>query len=169
MKTKTNNTIWLLLVFLISSSFTHPLKLTTSLIEYHLKKSSLYLECRVFIDDFENSIDRKGMTALSLTKEDKDEIEYYFNEFYDIELSGRKLYLNYKSSEIYSSNNILVLKFSITNLMISKGDQLFIENRLFFADFGRQQSNQMTIRIPPFMSEDTQITTLYKPSVFYKF
>ncbi|MEM9299763.1 MAG: DUF6702 family protein [Bacteroidota bacterium] len=169
MKTKTYNVIWFLLVFLISSSFTHPLKLTTSLIEYHLEKSSLYLECRVFIDDFEHTINRPGMAASSFTKGDKDEIEYYFNEFYDIELTGRKLYLNYESSEVFIANNVLVLKFSITNLMITEGDQLLIENRLFFADFGPQQSNRMTIRIPPFISEDTQITTLYKPSVYYKF
>ncbi len=167
--TKIHYTILLLLVPLVSSSFTHPLKLTTSLIEYHLDESSLYLECRVFIDDFENAVDRKGMTTSNLAMVDKKEIEYYFNEFYEIKLSGRRLFLNYESSEIYLENNVLILNFSITNLMISKGDMLWIQNRLFFTDFGSQQSNRMIIRIPPFISEDTHIATLDSPSVSYKF
>ncbi|MEM7109325.1 MAG: DUF6702 family protein [Bacteroidota bacterium] len=169
MKTKTHDTVWLFLVVLVFSSFTHPLKLTTSLIEYHHEKSSLYIECRVFLDDFENALNRKDTKSSSPAMEDKDEIEHYFNEFYDIELTGRKLFLNYQSSDVFLANNVLVLKFSIANLKIAKGDKFFIENRLFFEDFGSQQSNRMTIRIPPFISEDTQITTLYKPSISYVF
>ncbi|MEM6525300.1 MAG: DUF6702 family protein [Bacteroidota bacterium] len=169
MKIKTYYTVSLSLVLLVSSSFTHPLKLTTSLIEYHHEKSILYIQCRVFLDDFENALHKKDMKSSRPVMEDKDEIEHYFNEFYDIELTGRKLYLNYESSDVFLANNVLVLKFSITNLQIAEGDQLLIENRLFFADFGSQQSNRMTIRIPPYLSEDTQITTLYKPSISYAF
>ena len=68
----------LLLSALIFTSFTHPLKLTTSLIEYNDSDEQFLVECRVFIDDFSNTINRKDLDVSNLSKADIEEIEYYF-------------------------------------------------------------------------------------------
>ncbi len=169
MKLKIQNSLLLLMVFLVSTSFDHPLKLTTSLIEYDSKKSSVAIECRVFIDDFQKTINREKLDASNLSKDDIAEIEYYFDEFYRISVSGRKLILNYKSSKAYIANNVLSLKFQVDNVVIKKGDALQIENQLFFNDFGPLQSNKMTVRIPPFLEEGYHEANFYNYQVNYQF
>lgn len=159
----------LLCVLFVSSSFHHPIKLTTSLIEYSSKENSLNIECRVFIDDFQNTLNRKGLNASNLSKEDIEEIEYYFDEYYRIVVNSRKLILNYQSSQVYGSNTVLSLKFKVDNLTIKKGDALLIENKLFFTEFGPLQSNKMTLRIPPFIEEGYHETTFQNSSVNYQF
>ena len=82
------------------------------------------------------------MTALGISKGDKADIQYFFNEYYRIMLNGKKLMLKYQSSEIFIANNVLGLKFSIDDPGFKKGDEFVIENRLFFSEFGFQ------IRLP---------------------
>lgn len=159
----------LVLASLISSSFNHPIKLTTSLIEYNSVKKSMNIECRVFIDDFQNTLNRNGMNASKLTKEDIEEIEYYFDEFYRIVVNSRKLTLNYESSQVYGGNTVLSLKFRVEDVNIKKGDFLLIENRLFFEEFGPLQSNKMTLRIPPFLEEGYRETTFQNYTINYQF
>ncbi len=159
----------LILVLLVSTSFNHPLKLTTSLLEYNSAKKSLNIECRVFIDDFQNTLNRSGMNASNLTKEDIEEIEYYFDEFYRIVVNSRKLTLNYTSSQVLGGNTVLSLKFRVDDLTIKKGDYLLIENRLFFEEFGPLQSNKMTLRIPPFLEEGYRETTFQNYTINYQF
>ncbi|MEM7297272.1 MAG: DUF6702 family protein [Bacteroidota bacterium] len=153
---------------LTSSSFSHPIKLTTSLIEYNEEKKRMDMECRVFIDDFQNTINR-GFDASNLTKADIAEIEYYFDEFYRIVIGSKKLILNYESSNVYGSNTVLSLKFSVDDVTIKKGDALLIENKLFFTEYGPLQSNKMTLRIPPFVSEGYHETTFQDYSINYQF
>lgn len=169
MKDKFLTTVTLAWILLMLSSFGHPIKMTTSLIEYDSGKKSMNIECRVFIDDFQNTLNRSELNPSNLSKEDIAEIEYFFDEFYRIVVGGKKLILNYESSNVYGSNTVLSLKFSIDNLVINKGDALLIENKLFFSEFGTLQTNKMTIRIPPFVSEDYKETTFYNYSVNYQF
>ncbi len=169
MKQRLIITCLLLGMLLIFTSFSHPIKLTTSLIEYHSEKKNIQIECRVFIDDFANTINRKDLNASNLSNEDIEEIEYYFDEFYSITINSTKVALNYKSSKAFLANNVLSLKFSVDNITIKEGDAMMLENKLFFEVFGPLQSNKMTIRIPPFIEEDYHETTFQKFTINYQF
>lgn len=169
MKIKLLKTFLLLGVLLVFSSYKHPIKLTASLIEYNPETSSIRMECKVFIDDFENSLTKKDFNVSNLSKEDKEEIEYFFGEYYNITINGKELPLNYEASEIHASYNVLVIKFAENDITIKKGDNLFIENKLFFEQFGYLQSNRITVRIPPFISEKNYVTTLKNYSIHYNF
>ena len=154
------------------SSFKHPLKLTASLIEYDNKTGNLRMECKVFIDDFQTSINRrltKDIDLYNLTKEDKIIIEDYFNRYYSIILNESKLSFKYKSSEIQEDYNVVTIKFAKTNMPIKKGDKFLIENILFFEDFGFSQSNRVTLRIPPFLKEYNYQTNVNEYSFSYTF
>ena len=71
---------------LISSTYTHPIKLTSSQIKYDVKSKSVRLECKVFIDDFAPAISSSLLTTINqganLTEGDKQRIENYFIEKY---------------------------------------------------------------------------------------
>lgn len=158
----------LLLVSLVCSSFQHPLKLTTSLIQYNSEEKNMSIECRVFIDDFQKTINRPEFDLSNPSIADVAAIELYFEEYYRFFINNRKLVLNYKSSKVHSGSNVLSLKFLINNLSIKKGDALLIENELFFNEFGPLQSNKMTVRIPPFMAQGFNETTFHNISVSYQ-
>lgn len=145
------------LILLGTTSFTHPLKFTASLIDYDANTKSLKMECRVFIDDFENCINKKlakDISISNLSKADKDAIQKYFEEYYHITVNGKKIPLKYKTSEVLKDYNVFAIKFSDNNLTMKKGDKLLIENTLFFEEFSYMQSNRITVRIPPFIAED---------------
>ena len=147
----------LLSICLFFASFKHPIKLTASLIEYDEKTSALSMECKVFIDDFEKSISKKlakNINVSNLMKEDKTGIEDYFEKYYTITLNGKKLPLKYFTSVVMREYNVLTIKFSENTIKLKKGDKLLIENTLFFEEFGYLQSNRITIRIPPYITED---------------
>ena len=172
MKLKLYQTFLLLAVLFISSSFKHPIKLTSSLIEYNAKTNSIKMECRVFIDDFEKSINKtlsKDINIESLTNEDKVGIENYFKLFYTISINGKKIPLKYKASEVRRENNMLAIKFLENDLTIEKGDYLLIENTLFFQEFGDVQSNNISIIIPPFLVEYNYQATLNNYSYTHTF
>jgi MinD-like ATPase involved in chromosome partitioning or flagellar assembly len=58
-KRKIYKALLLVCVIIITTSFKHPIKLTASLIEYDTNTANLKSECKVFIDDFEKSINKK--------------------------------------------------------------------------------------------------------------
>jgi hypothetical protein len=155
--------MWLFFV-----SFKHPIKLTASLIEYDEKTSALSMECKVFIDDFEKSINKtlaKNINISALTKEDKSGIEDYFEKYYTITINGNKYLLKYKASEVMKEYNVLTIKFSKKVIKLKKGDKILIENTLFFEEFGYLQSNRITIRIPPYITEDNHEAVLNNYSI----
>jgi len=62
-----------LLLFSTSFNSLHPIKLTSSLVEFNPKANILRVECRVFIDDFTFSMNdtfTKNFNVSNLTKED---------------------------------------------------------------------------------------------------
>ncbi len=155
-------------ILLTTMSFKHPIKLTASLIEYNADAKTIKMECKVFIDDFEKSINKtlaKNINVSNLSKEDKVGIEDYFEKYYNITVNGKKLTLNYKASEVMKEYNVLTIKFSENSLAIKKGDKILIENTLFFEEFGYMQSNRITIRIPPHITEDNREATLNNYSI----
>lgn len=169
MKLRLSKIFILLSVLFVFSSFKHPLKLTASLIEYNPEANSIRMECRVFIDDFQNSINKKDFNASNPTKEDQEEIEYFFNEFYHIMVNGKKLPLDYKSSAVFEGYNVLVIKFAENDITIKKGDNLLVENKLLFEQFGYLQSNRITIRVPPFFGEKNYEVKLNNYSIAINF
>lgn len=159
--------VWMC-VWLLFGSFKHPIKLTASLIEYDEKTNALRMECKVFIDDFEKSINKtlaKNITVTALSHEDKKGIENYFEKYYNITHNGNKLPLKYKVSEVMKEYNVLTIKFSEKIIKLKKGDKVLIENTLFFEEFGYMQSNRITIRIPPFITEDNHEAVLNDYSI----
>ncbi|MEL6560452.1 MAG: DUF6702 family protein [Bacteroidota bacterium] len=154
MKLKIFSLILFLFISTVSSSSDHPLKLTASLIEYDVQEKSFAIECRVFIDDFENTINRHSWDVNNLTEDDIAEIEQYFNQYYRFTHNFTKLSMKYHKSVVFGVNNVLSIEFLIDGVALSEGDDLFIENELFYKQFGVVQSNKMTVRIQPFVKED---------------
>lgn len=168
MKFKAHTTFLLLGVLFIFSSFDHPIKLTSSLLEYDQEKDNMSLKCRVFIDDFINTINKKDFNASNLSKEDITEVECYFWEYYRITVNDVQLVLNYEISKAHLKHNVLDLKFTASDLALKEGDEVLIKNTLFFEKFGVLQSNKMIVRIPPFIAESHHETTLRNHGVYYE-
>lgn len=144
--------IIILSTLFIFFSFSHPIKLTSSIIKYDSETKSISMECKVFIDDFapvigpdlENRINNK-----SLTNNDLLNIENYFISNYKIFFDGKKLPLAIHTHKV--ANNVMTLSFKSTHIILKKGDKFSIENELLFEKFPDLQSNWMTIQIPPFL------------------
>jgi len=172
MKKIANKTLLCLCIVILTTSFKHPIKLTASLIDYDVKNSSLKMECKVFIDDFEKSINKtltKNINLSNLSKEDIKGIDDYFENYFTIILNSKALPIKYKSSEVLKDYNVFALKFSDNVVKIKKGDKLEISNTLFFSEFDYMQSNRMTIRIPPFIVEDNYESTINNYLIPYTF
>lgn len=152
-----------------TSSFNHPIKLTSSLVEYNLEKRHMIVQCRVFIDDFIKTIKKEDFNATNLSEEDIAEVECYFYQSYRIAINDVQHALNYQSSKAHLKYNVLDLKFSVEDLTLKEGDKMTIQNILFFSEFGFKQANKMIIRIPPFIDEDHYETTFQKYSIYYEF
>ena len=149
--------VLLTILIITTTSFKHPIKLTASLIEYDTNTANLKSECKVFIDDFEKSINKKlvkNINLSNLTQEDKTGIEDYFEMHFNITYNGKILPLKYKGLEVLKEYNVVTIKFIENKLKIKKGDKILIENTLFFEEFGYIQSNRITVRIPPFIPEE---------------
>jgi hypothetical protein len=130
------------------------------------------MECKVFIDDFEKSINKtlpKNINVSNLTKEDIKGLEDYFDTYLKISFNGKELPIKYKTSEVLREYNVLTVKFTDHLIKIKKGDKLEISNTLFFTEFGYIQSNRMTIRIPPYIIEDNQEATMNNYTIPYTF
>lgn len=133
-------------------SFSHPIKLTSSIIKYNSETKVISMECKVFIDDFAPAIGpnlENRINDKSLTKDDLLRIENYFRTNYKIFIDGKKLLLTVDKYKV--ANNVMTLSFSSTYITLKKGDKLNIENELLFEKFPDLQSNWMTIQIPPFL------------------
>ncbi|MBW1296676.1 DUF6702 family protein [Aquimarina litoralis] len=161
--------VFLGVLLLLSTSFSnsHPIKLTSSLIQIFPEDNVLMVECRVFIDDFTFSMNdtfTKDFNASELSPEHIRGMEKYFERYYKIIINNEIYALTYISSEVFEKQNVLSIKFLKKVPTIKKGDQICIKNTLFFEDFGYLQSNKMTVRIPPFISEKYfEVTSLDKP------
>lgn len=159
----------LLCALLTLTSFDHPMKLTSSLVEYDADKKVLNVECRVFIDDFTNILNRPKLDVNNLLSEDIAEIENFFYQFYRIEISGSQKSLDFVKSKVFEESNVLSLSFSVHDVSLDEGDDLQIENTLFFSAFGAMQSNHMTLRLPPFVTEEYHECIYSEHTVSYTF
>ena len=164
MKLKSYKILVLLFVVCFSTGFknTHPVKLTAALVEYNPKTKGLRMECRVFIDDFTYSINRtltKDINISALTEEDKKGIEDYFKKYYTLTVNNKELPLKYKASKVMTEYNVFAIQFFEDVIPIKKGDVISINNALFFEEFDFLQSNRITVRIPPLISEEYYETT----------
>ncbi len=162
--------IVLLLLGVIScfSSFTHPLKVTASLIEYNEDAKNIRVECKVFVDDFSQSIGRP-MNVNNLSERDIKDIERYFREFYVVMVNGKKYPFEYDSSYYEKSFNVLTIKFYESDFTVKKGDKLEVKNALLFDVFGFLQSNRMELRFPPFFQSSYFESTKVKDAIEHTF
>lgn len=149
--------IQLLLLFvgvsLAFSFYNHPIKLTSSLIKYKASEKKVTIECKFFIDDFGPSLRadlEDKMNDMTLTKDDLAFIEQYIVSKYKIFLNGERVSLQLESYK--SKENVLTSYIAIENISFKKGDVLRIENELLFEVFTDLQSNWMTIKMPPYIS-----------------
>ncbi len=145
-----------ILLFCMSFASPHPIKLTSSLIEYNSETAKLQIECRVFTDDFTNSINEtlsKNIDLTNLSNEDKKDIENYFRSYYVITINEQGFPLKFETLKVLEEHNVCIFKFSQGTSTIKKGDQLCVENRLFFKEFSFLQTNAITVRIPRFVEE----------------
>ena len=175
MKGKLTLTLALALVGALSlpiTSLGHPLKLSASLVEFDPESKTLRMECKVFRDDFERSLDSvlKGIDPNTIKKEEKAKIiETYFNQHYVITFNKKVLPLKLESSKYLRDFNVLVFRFEPHSVMIKEGDTLKIKNTLLFAEFGYAQTNRVAVRIPPFSIKDGHVTTIADYEITYSF
>ncbi|WP_299675863.1 DUF6702 family protein [uncultured Tenacibaculum sp.] len=161
-------TFFLIGIFLVFSSFNHPLKITASLIEYNANEKKIRVECKVFVDDFLQSMGRP-MNVNHLNEKDIADIEKYFNEYYVITVNDQKFNFNYDSSYFQKALNVLTIKFNESDLVVKKGHILKVKNTLLFDVFGFLQSNRMELRFPPFFKSSYFESTKVKDSLTYTF
>ena len=90
------------------------------------------------------------MNDMTLTKDDLVFIEQYIVSKYKIFLNGERVSLQLESYK--SKENVLTSYIAIENISFKKGDVLRIENELLFEVFTDLQSNWMTIKMPPYIS-----------------
>ena len=149
----------------------HPLKLTASLVEYDVESKSFTMECKVFRDDFQRSLNRTALRERdpsTLTKEDKIRIiESHFKKYYTITHNGKTLPLKLASSKLIRGQNVLVMRFEPNSVVLKKGDTISIKNALFFDDFGYAQTNRVVVRIPPFSIDDHHVATFANHQISY--
>ena len=151
-------------VFTPSNAFGHPLKASASLIEYDTVSKTIRLECKVFIDDFQRSLLNsvaKGIDPSKVSRKDRHRlIEAYFNVFYSIKHNGTPVRLKFKAVRPLSRQNVLIIQFKRVPLNLKDGDELVVQNTIFFRDFGAAQSNRILVRIPLFGIEDGRVATI---------
>ena len=155
-----------------TSSMGHPLKLSASLIEFDPEGKTLRMECKVFRDDFERSLDSvlKGIDPNTIKKHEKAKIiETYFNQHYVITYNNKVLPLQLETSKYLRDFNVLVFRFKPHAMTIKEGDTLTIKNTLLFAEFGYAQTNRVAVRIPPFSIKDGHVTTIADYEITYSF
>lgn len=166
------NLIVLGFLYCLFSSFWHLIKLTSSMVSYNDKVSKLSIECRVFIDDFEDSVNKKLTTNINVSKldaNDKLALEVYFNSHYIITLNGKQLRLKFEAEEVMASQNMLKLKFFISDFFINEGDDIVIENKLFLDEFGALQENIISMVFPPYFAELNYKTNINNYTFSYSF
>lgn len=153
----------LFLVLITTTSFKHPIKASASLIEYDEQSNKIKFECRLFIDDFEKSINKtlaKNINLTSLTKEDILGMNAYFNDYLGISVNDKPLVIKYKTCEVLKEYNLVIVKLEDNVIKLKIGDKVKVFNTLFFADFGYIQTNRITIRMPPFFTETNVEATM---------
>ena len=174
-KRVTGLTLALALVGVLSfpiMSLGHPLKLSASLIEFDPESKTLRMECKVFRDDFERSLDSilKGIDPNTIKKDEKAKIiETYFNQHYVITYNNKVIPLQLGTSKYLRDFNVLVFRFKPHAMTIKEGDTLKIKNTLLFAEFGYAQTNRVAVRIPPFSIKDGHVTTIADYEITYSF
>ena len=146
--------VWLSLVSF--SKANHPLKLTASEIRYNDKNNHISMACKVFVDDFGpavNSTIMKKILDSNLSENDKLAIENYFAINFRIYINDKLIQL--KIDDYTVKSNVLNIEFAKQSIILKKGDKLVIENNLLFEEFGPVQSNWVTLRLPPFVSNSS--------------
>ena len=172
MNPKILSTLFLFVSFLLPSiTWSHPLKLSASLIEYDHQQETIRMECKVFIDDFDSSLFLsvlKGVDRSTLSNADKKRaIEKYFARFYSISVNRKKVPLKIEATRVLQGHNVFIIYFEKTKIPIKKGDTLEIRNTMFFRDFGPAQMNRIAVRIPVFNIDDGHVATLYDHTFNY--
>ncbi|MGB2129380.1 MAG: DUF6702 family protein [Flavicella sp.] len=172
MKSKLNRILILICIIFTVCSFNHPIKLTASLIEYDNENKVIKIECKLFIDDFERSINTelpKNIDISNLTEEDKTAIENYFDKRFIISLNETKIPLKFASHELHLDYNVVTIRFSKSALSIKEGDSMKVKNILFFEEFSYMQSNRVTIMAQPFFQEYNMETNIDTKTFTYNF
>ncbi len=146
--------LWSIGLLLLSTAFAtaHPIKISTSLIEYNPKTHHLHMECRVFMDDFLLSLG-KNINLGDLSKEEEQLIEAHFSELYPMLLNNEKIEFKLTFTQTMDEHNVFIMKFAVPTKKLEEGDQFCFENKLFFEEFGFLQSNKVSVRMPPFFEE----------------
>ena len=173
--TRTHQTVcaWLLICGCLSArtAIGHPLKLSASLIEYKQDTKTLQVEAKVFVDDFERSLFSSILKDVNPATLDSNERialkEKYFEKFYRININQELIKLALVSTEIVQPQNVLIIRFDANQVEMKKGDNLRIQNILFFKDFGPKQTNRTFVRLPHFNIDDAQVSTIYDHSLQY--
>ncbi|MCJ8275492.1 MAG: hypothetical protein HRT44_01065 [Bdellovibrionales bacterium] len=158
-------------IFWPSLGLSHPLKLSSTLIKHDPAKGVVVIECKVFADDFSKSIYRslQGSDISKLSADDKRKtINNYLNRYLRITFNGKPFLIKFKGSKYIRSQNVLVLMFEENKLAVQEGDQIIIQNRLFFDDFGPAQKNHIFVQFPKYKTERRNITTINNDTLIIK-
>lgn len=140
----------LLTCFMLFSSFKtsdHKYYLSVTEIEYKAEKQALQIISRVFIDDFEEVLQKRYDKNIKLVAKNEEGdvrhfIERYLSKKLHIRTDGKELQLNYLGKEY--ENDQLVLYIEIENVKAFK--QIEVEN-LILTDLFDDQQNVVHVKV----------------------
>ena len=141
--------IFLLIPFLVSTGL-HKFYLSVTEVRYSEESRSLQLIIRIFIDDFEKSLEeRYGIKAHLMTNEERKDvdryIEKYLNDKLSVKINGKPVEIKY----IGKTYDVDVVKcyLEIENVRYKRLKTITISNRILYEIFEEQQ-NIVHFRLP---------------------
>lgn len=119
----------------------HPLHVSTTEISFNQKEKSLEISCRIFTDDFENSLAKQYKTKVDLAKpamqKAMDElVKQYANSHLQYNVNGKNITANYLGFEIdHEATNVYLEIANLTSLQ-----KLTLTNTILYDLFDDQMN-----------------------------
>lgn len=132
-------------------SVAHPKKVSFILIRYTPEQESAYMELKVFVDDLQLAI-KDEMAAEIGTKNwnepERKLVNAFIQKHVQLSFGRQSIDLAFCHTDYTPSNNLMTLKYELSSLPLSAGEQVSVSNTLFFKQFPRDQVNRYELQIP---------------------
>jgi hypothetical protein len=160
----TKKLIILLFAFLLLSFNLHKIHVSLTNIVYKQEKKILQITTRLFIDDFENALNKKFNKTIELNTDRKTKnidklINEYISENLEIKLNSNNIKLQYLGKEY--EQDIVYIYFEIEN--INDFNKIEVKNTCLFELFDDQRN------IIKIKTKNTQKTFFLQPKHFKEY
>ncbi len=175
MKNLLNKTLKISLLAIILMNFNmikHPIKMSSTDIEYIQFEKRIEMSCSFFADDFKKALKQEKIRDINIgkpTKEDLSALNKYMNTNMKITVDNKIFPLVIASTYFDASSNLFKINFEFEKVALKKGTSFTFENKILFNIFGYMQTNYVYISIPPFVMQEGFSFTLDNYSQTYNF